>query len=151
ILLAWGLRSSLESGGQAASLFDSSDVGRFWGTLHGVLLVLAAVGICVGFVASSMYLIQAHRLRAKVTPGQGLRLLSLERLEAMNRRAINWAFPLLTAGVLVGLALMFQPASGDAPAFYQQGAAKIIASIVLWLVFALVLYLRYGVHLRGRS
>ena len=31
-----------------------------------------------------------------------LQLLSLERLETMNRRAINLAFPLLTAGLLVG-------------------------------------------------
>ena len=77
--------------------------------------------------------------------------MSLERLEEMNRRAINLSFPLLTAGVLVGLILMFQPAAGEAPSFFQQGAAKIIAIGVLWLVFALVLYLRYGAHLRGRS
>ena len=35
----------------------------------------------------------------------GLRLLSLERLESMNRRAINWAFPLLTVGLLLGVAI----------------------------------------------
>ena len=49
-----------------------------------------------------MYLFQAHRLRAKTPPGQGLRLLSLERLEAMNRRAVYLSFPLLTAGVIAG-------------------------------------------------
>src|SRR5438128_3639167 len=53
-LFGWGLRSSLESGGQAASLFDPNDWDRFWGTLHGVLLLMAAVGISVGFVASVM-------------------------------------------------------------------------------------------------
>ena len=35
-------------------------------------------------------------------------MASLERLEAMNRHAINLAFPLLTGGVLVGAALMIQ-------------------------------------------
>ena len=35
---------------------------RFWGPLHAVLLLLAAVGVCVGFLASLMYLVQAHRL-----------------------------------------------------------------------------------------
>src|SRR5262249_25738239 len=78
----------------------------FWRFLHGSLLLLAAIGVCIGFVASVMYLVQARRLRAKVMPGPGMRLLSLERLEEMNRRAINLAFPLLTAGVLVGAALM---------------------------------------------
>src|SRR5258708_38938499 len=77
-----------------------------WGIVHGVLLVLAAVGVSVAFLASVMYLVQAHRLKAKVLPSQGLRLLSLERLEQMNRRALHLAVPLLTAGLLVGLILM---------------------------------------------
>jgi ABC-type transport system involved in cytochrome c biogenesis permease subunit len=119
---------------------------QFWGALHGILLLLAAVGVCVGFVASLMYLVQARRLKAKVPPGEGLRLLSLERLEAMNRRAIILAFPLLTAGVLVGLALMLQ--GGDRP--HDWAALKIVSTVVLWAVFTLVLYLRYGAHLRGR-
>ncbi|HZU35152.1 MAG TPA: cytochrome c biogenesis protein CcsA, partial [Gemmataceae bacterium] len=60
-----------------------------WIAIHIGLLVLAAVGICVGFVSSVMYLLQARRLRTKTLPGTGLRLLSLERLESMNRRAIT--------------------------------------------------------------
>src|SRR5205085_9136646 len=81
-----------------------------WGLLHGALLLLGAVGVSVAFLASVMYLVQAHRLRAKRLPGQGLKLLSLERLEMMNRRAIVWSFPLLTAGMLAGIALMAQVA-----------------------------------------
>jgi ABC-type transport system involved in cytochrome c biogenesis permease subunit len=118
---------------------------RFWGLLHGGLLFLAAIGICVGFLASLMYLLQAHRLKAKLPPGRGLRLLSLERLEAMNRRAILLVFPLLTAGVLLGAALMthYPPASWTDP--------RVLSAVVLWLSFALTVYLRYGRHLRGRQ
>lgn len=148
ILLAWSFRIGADSPGPNTP--DKYNWTEFWGLLHGTLLLLAAVGVCVGCVASVMYLIQARRLKTKAPPGQGLRLLSLERLEAMNRRALNVAFPLLTAGVLVGVILMFQPGTG-APAFFEQGAAKIIASGVLWLVFALLLILRYGIRLRGRS
>lgn len=115
-----------------------------WGALHGGLLLLAAVGLCVGFLASLMYLVQAHRLRAKTLPGHGLRLWSLERIEAMNRRAIVLAFPLLTAGMIVGLVLMLQAnLSGWTD-------PRVLASLVLWLAFALLLYLRFGYHLRGR-
>jgi ABC-type transport system involved in cytochrome c biogenesis permease subunit len=116
------------------------------GLVHGFLVLLAAVGVCVAFVASLMYLVQAHRLKAKALPGRGIRLLSLERLEEMNRRAIVWAFPLLTAGLLVGVALMFQQADGYA----EWNHWKIIGTVVLWLVFAILLYLRYAVHVRGR-
>jgi ABC-type transport system involved in cytochrome c biogenesis permease subunit len=115
-----------------------------WGMIHGWLLLMAAVGLCVGFLASLMYLVQAHRLRAKTLPGHGLRLWSLERIEAMNRRAIVLAFPLLTAGMLVGLVLMFQE--------HLSGWTdpRVLASIVLWITFAVLLYLRFGYHLRGR-
>jgi ABC-type uncharacterized transport system permease subunit len=120
---------------------------RFWGAFHGVLVLLAAVGVCVGFIASVMYLVQVRRLRAKVPPGQGVRLLSLERLEAMNRRAILWSFPLLTAGLLVGVALQIHTNTlldgWDSP--------RILSALGLWVVFAILLYLRYGVHARGRQ
>jgi ABC-type transport system involved in cytochrome c biogenesis permease subunit len=116
------------------------------GLVHGFLVLLAAVGVCVGFVASIMYLVQAHRLKSKALPGRGIKLLSLERLEEMNRRAIVWAFPLLTAGLLVGVVLMLHQADGYA----EWSRGKIIGTIVLWLVFAILLYLRYAVHVRGR-
>ncbi len=117
-----------------------------WGLIHGGLLLLAAVGVCVGFVASIMYLVQARRLRAKKLPGHGIKLLSLERLEDMNRRALLLAFPLLTAGLLVGIALMVHQAEGDA----SWGSLKIVSTVALWAVFAILVYLRYGVHVRGR-
>src|SRR5262249_51915978 len=79
------------------------DPHQLWGRVHAVLLFLATVGVSVGFLASLMSLVQARRLRTKPPPSRGVRLLSLERLEAMNRRAIVLAFPLLTAGVLAGV------------------------------------------------
>ncbi|MFN4259350.1 MAG: cytochrome c biogenesis protein CcsA [Gemmataceae bacterium] len=119
----------------------------FWSIVHGAVLLLAAVGVCVGFVASVMYLIQARRLKAKVMPGKGIRLLSLERLEQMIRRAITWSFPLLTVGVLVGVILMIQ----RAPELRGWTDQRIIGTAILWVVFALLMYLRYGYHLRGRQ
>ncbi len=117
----------------------------FVNIIHAILLTLAAVGICVGFLASVMYLIQAHRLKAKALPGHGVPLLSLEHLEKMNRRAITLAFPLLTAGMLVELAPMLQ-----SPNQLPWTDPKILATGLLWLVFATLSYLRYGHHLRGR-
>ncbi|MCS6850434.1 MAG: cytochrome c biogenesis protein [Gemmataceae bacterium] len=119
---------------------------KFWGLIHGGLLLLSAVGVCVGFVASVMYLWQAHRLKAKVPPRQGIQLLSLERLEAMNRRAIVLAFPLLTAGVFLGAILLVQRSAQ----LRGWTDPRIMGACLLWLVFAILLYLRYGYHLRGR-
>jgi ABC-type uncharacterized transport system permease subunit len=113
--------------------------------VHVLLLLLAAVGVCVGFVASIMYLVQAHRLRTKMPPDRGVRLLSLERLEAMIRNALMTAFPLLTAGVLVGVFLLI-------PRWSEMAwlDPRILSSVALWLLFALLVYLRYGYRLRAR-
>jgi ABC-type uncharacterized transport system permease subunit len=139
--LAFLLRAS---GGSTES---DSDWPKVWGIAHGILVLLAAVGVCVGFIASVMYLAQLYRLRAKVPPGQGMKLLSLERLESMNRRAILWAFPLLTAGLLVGVALQIH--RGD----FGDGwdSPRILGGLGLWVVFAILLYLRYGARARGRQ
>ncbi len=122
-------------------------VDHAWDSIHGWVLVLAAVGVSVGFLASLMYLFQAHRLRNKALPTPGFRLLSLERLEAMNRRAITFAFPLLTIGMLLGAVLMYQ----NADTLVGWTDPRVISTVILWLTFAVLLYLRYGFHLTGRQ
>ena len=119
---------------------------NFWQLTHGCLLLLAAVGVCVGCIASIMYLVQVRRLRAKMAPEQGVKMLSLERIEAMNRRAVLLAFPFLTAGLLVGAALKLQKHED-----FFQWDLKTFSGLGLWVVFAVLLYLRYSVHVRGRQ
>lgn len=119
---------------------------RFWGGVHGFLILGASVGISVGFLASVMYLIQARRLRNKVSPGTVVPMLSLERLEHMNRRALNVAFPLLTAGLLVGTVLL----DHDHATAADWLSVKVLSTAGLWLVFLLLLYLRYAAHVPAR-
>jgi len=119
---------------------------RVWGSLHGLLLLLAAVGVSVGFLASVMYLVQAGRLRAKRNPLGGVALLSLERLEAMNRRAVNVAFPLLSVGLLAGVVLLRQGEDLADNLF----TVKVLGTLGLWAVFGVLVYLRYAANVSGR-
>ncbi len=119
---------------------------RFWGAVHGLLLLLAAVGVSVGFLASVMYLVQARRLRAKLNPLGGIKMLSLERLESMNRRAVNLAFPMLTGGLLLGAVLLRQYHDFAENWF----SVKVLGTVGLWLVFLVLLYCRYATHVSGR-
>ena len=117
-----------------------------WGAVHGGLLLLAAVGLSVGFLASVMYLVQAARVRAKSNPLGRFRMLSLERLEAMNRRAVGWAFVPLTLGLALGAVLMSggpDPAGGWA-------SVKVVGTAGLWVAFVVLFYLRYAAHVPGR-
>ncbi len=77
----------------------------FWGTAHGLLYLVGAVGSCVGAAAGLMFLAQSHRLKHKRPPRFGFALPSLEQSERVNRAAITVAFPFLTAGLVVGLAM----------------------------------------------
>lgn len=119
---------------------------RGWGSLHGLLLLLAAIGVSVGFLASVMYLVQAGRLKAKRNPLGGLAMLSLERLEAMNRRAVNVAFPLLSVGLLLGVVLLRHGEDLAENLF----TVKVLGTLGLWAVFGVLLYLRYAANVSGR-
>jgi ABC-type transport system involved in cytochrome c biogenesis permease subunit len=119
---------------------------RFWGAVHGTLLLLAAVGVSVGFLASVMYLIQARRVRNKVNPTRVVPMFSLERLERMNRHAVNWSFPLLTAGLLVG-SLLLRHEHGSAENWLS---IKVLSTSGLWVVFLVLVYLRYATNVPGR-
>ncbi len=119
---------------------------RFWGVIHGALILLASVGVSVGFLASVMYLIQSRRVKNKVNPTQVVPLLSLERLETMNRRAVNVSFPLLTAGLLVGSLLLKQ----DQGTTENWLSIKVLSTAGLWVVFLMLLYLRYGTSVSAR-
>ena len=120
---------------------------HFWGAVHGVLILGAAVGVSVGFLASVMYLVQARRVRNKVNPARVVPLLSLERLERMNRRAVNTAFPLLTAGLLVGT-LLVTTEHGPPETWLS---IKVLSTAGLWVVFLVLLYLRYATSVSGRQ
>ena len=120
-------------------------LGDFWVWAHVVLVLLAAVGVSIGFIASVMYMVQLRRLQAKLSPNQGLPLFNLERLELMNRRALLWSFPILTVGLLIGVVLQFSKGVED---WYS---LRVLSVAGLWIVFAILLYLRYRVHVRGRQ
>lgn len=143
VILLVGLSLALVSSGAADPEFGVPawlSGERFWGAVHGTLILLAAVGVSVGFLASVMYLVQARRLRRKVNPGRVVPMLSLERLENMNRRALNLAFPLLTAGLLVGSFLLRHGHDvGD-----NWLSLKVLSTGGLWVVFLVLVYLRYA-------
>jgi hypothetical protein len=93
-----------------------------------------------------MYLFQARRLRKKVLLSRSVPLLSLERLESMNRWAVNFTVPFLTVGLLVGtLLLQHNHELGE-----NWFSLKIISTIGLWVVFLVLLYMRYGTRVAPR-
>lgn len=137
VLLAWLRR---ETGGIE---LPAAQVERGWMVLHIAFIVLGFVGLSIAFLSSLMYLVQSSFLKRKAWHSH-LRLLSLERLETMNRRAVLIAFPLLTSGLALGFLLMSR-----APQLSWQDP-KVLATIPVWLAVGLLLVLRYGLHSPAR-
>ncbi len=120
----------------------------FWGSVHGVFLLAGAVSTCVAFAAGLMYLVQAKRLKEKRASRFGFALPSLEQSERLNRGAITLAFPLLTFGLLIGIALTLTHAGGPSLTWTDP---KVISGLAMWLVFAILLHARFRPAMRGRS
>jgi ABC-type uncharacterized transport system permease subunit len=121
--------------------------GLLWLWSHIAFLVLGYVGLTIAFVASLMYVVQSGRLKQKKLPGDGVKLLSLERLDTMHRRALLLAFPLVTSGVLIGAWLMHSQQTLVQLSWLDP---KILTTLMLWTLLLVLLALRYVLHWRGR-
>ncbi len=96
-----------------------------------------------------MFLAQSHRLKQKRPPRFGFALPSLEQSERVNRAAITIAFPFLTAGLVVGLALEVAAEHAGMPRIGWTDP-KVVSGVAMWLVFAVLLHARFRPEMRGR-
>jgi ABC-type transport system involved in cytochrome c biogenesis permease subunit len=123
---------------------------KFWGTIHGILLVAGAVSTFVAFAAGLMYVAQSRRLKRKRPSKTGLTLPSLEQSERINRIAITISFPTLTFGLFIGVMLNYTTAMADGSVLISWTDPKLVSAAVMWLVFAALLHARFRPAMRGR-
>lgn len=123
---------------------------KFWGSVHGLFLLMGAVFTCLAFVFGVLYLAQSRRLKRKRPPGSGWPLPSLEQSERWNRAAITLAFPLLTAGILTGVVLNVAEHRSGGLMTLSWLDPKVLSTCALWVVFAGLLHARYRPEWRGR-
>lgn len=114
-------------------------------TLHVAGLIGSSITLSLGFIGSCMYLARSWQLRSKHVPGWGLRLPSLETLEAVIRWSLAFTFPLMTAGLVLGVGL-----GATGPIEWTGWTnPRVVATFILWLDFSVLLGLRHGLGVRG--
>ena len=158
----WRLRSSvigLTAGPLALALFFFSSIlgtvdgglprhmtGAFI-VLHLVVLSVNFALITLGFGSALYYLNVRRKLKSrKLLPAVDAHTPSLATLDRINNVVVLWGFPLFTVGL----------ATGFAWALVSRGAMvtsdpKEIASILLWLLYALVFMLRFVLGWQGKK
>jgi len=132
--------------------FPSQTVWMSWLVAHIIALLLAYAALCFSLLASVLYLVQERRIKAKHKPGEKSRwapldwLPPLDTLERLALATLEFGFPCMTVGLLIGTVLVQETALGAA--YFLD--PNILASFVMWFVYATLLLLRRGMGMRGR-
>jgi ABC-type uncharacterized transport system permease subunit len=141
-----------------ASLYSSDQpfaperASRFWGDIHGWMLLLGTVAVCIGFAAGVMYLIQSRWLKRHRPPSEEVRLPSLEWLERLNTGSLALSALLISLGFVSGVILSVLKHRGEASyVLWTDPVVLSLAAMMLWLVAAELFRLLYPAARRGRK
>jgi ABC-type uncharacterized transport system permease subunit len=131
----------------AAMVFGSARPHEYsrsaWRATHYVTAYSGAVAFAVAGAVGAMYLVANRRLRAKAALA-GPSFGSLERLEHITMIAVTFGFALLSIGAITGLVQMLFEHRATSP-------AKIVLTLIVWIVYALVLHSPINPSFRGRK
>jgi len=137
--------------------FPSQGVRVSWLIAHITALLLAYVALGFSLLASVFYLIQERRLKAKpktlsLTGGDSRWapldwLPPLDTLERIAEAMLEFGFPCMTVGLVIG-AVLAQETSLGAAYFLDP---KIIAAFASWVIYVALLLVRRTAGLRGRK
>jgi ABC-type uncharacterized transport system permease subunit len=133
--------------------FPSEGVRTSWLVAHIVALLMAYAALCFSLLASMLYLVQERRIKSKPKPGESSWwapfewLPPLDTLERISHATLEFGFPCMTVGLVIGSVLAQETTLGAA--YFAD--PKVIASFISWAVYVLLLFVRRSVGLRGRK
>jgi ABC-type transport system involved in cytochrome c biogenesis permease subunit len=105
---------------------------------HVALIVFANAGFAFGAVSAALYLWQEGQLKKHRSSKVTRRLPSLATLQTVTRRSISFAFPVYTAGLLLGIIRAIEESVSSW--FFDP---RIMMAGVVWLTFGFYLALVY--------
>lgn len=121
-----------------------------WSWVHRVTTYGGTLAFAVACAAGLMFLIVHRRLRSKRLAGPGPNLGSLERLEHLTLVSVTLGFALLTIGAVTGLAWIAQKGPTQLGEQWYLNP-KVLLSLGVWLVYAVVLHSPINPSFRGRK
>lgn len=133
--------------------FPSEGVRVSWLVAHIAALLAAYAALGFSLLASVLYLVQERRIKSKPKAGQDSWwvpldwLPPLDTLERIAHATLEFGFPCMTVGLVIGSVLAQETALGAA--YFRD--PKVIASFISWGVYVLLLLVRRSAGLRGRK
>ena len=132
--------------------FPSQGVRNSWLVAHIIALLLAYAALCFSLLASMLYLVQERRSKSKPRPDTSSWgapfdwLPPRDTLERIAHATLEFGFPCMTIGLVIG-AVLVQETDLGAAYFLDP---KVIASFISWGFYVLLLLVRRSAGLRGR-
>ncbi len=123
-----------------------------WNLIHGGALLMGTVTVALGFVFSVMYLVNARRLKQKLTGW--FKLPSLEWLQTSAERSLAVSTALFACGLASGIALVtVKQSTQAAPGPIPWGDPVIWSSAILfsWLLLATLFIVFYRPARQGKK
>lgn len=118
----------------------------FWIYFHVTFLILAYGMFFVTFVAGLLYLFQERELKSKKPKTFYYRLPSLNLLDDLFYKFLIVGFGSMTLGILAGVIWAKQDwAKG------WESDAKVIATMITWAIYLVLIYLRTTAGWRGKK
>jgi hypothetical protein len=123
-----------------------------WGVAHGLMLLGGTVTVSLGFVAGIMYLVQSWRLKHHVPSREGLKLPSLEWLQAVNKQSLLFSSCFIALGLVAGIILnLVQYRSAAAAVPWTDSVVLSSAVLLAWLLAATLFEWLYKPAQQGRK
>jgi len=130
---------------RAGPSFESAAFRGGWLLVHIGSTILGYAGFFLTFAAATMYLIQENELKSKKPRAFYYRLPSLEVCDQLYDRSLVFGFPFLSVGILTGFVWASRTWHGA-----WELDPKIVASLVTWLIYLVLLSTRLSGGWRGR-
>lgn len=118
----------------------------YWLPVHVILAFLGNAFFALAFFLGVMYIIQDKYLKSRKLKGLYFVLPSLETLDELNYKCLQYGFPLLTAAIITG-AIWSEYAVGS----YWEWKHRQVWSLITWFLYAALLHGRLTAGWRGRK
>jgi ABC-type transport system involved in cytochrome c biogenesis permease subunit len=116
-----------------------------WVFVHVVLIFTGYAGLFLSFGASLLYIVQERTLKSKHPARLSSWLPPLQTIDEICYNSLLFGFPFMTLGLAAGSVLAIDKYG---PYFFYD--PKILLSFLMWIVYMLLLYMRWSSGWRGR-
>ena len=116
-----------------------------WVFVHVVLIFTGYAGLFLSFGASLLYIVQERSLKSKRQAPLLTWLPPLQTIDEICYNSLLFGFPFMTLGLAAGSVLAIEKYG---PLFFYD--PKILLSFVMWIVYLVLLYMRWSSGWRGR-